>query len=532
MHVAVDDNESEGLARGIAAEMRGPTRRGGEGRIGVQNRNERESGVESCKVRCKGAGMRTKREMETGKKVKEHRTTAGPRSSETECEAGRAQTLWGLPPNARLSYLAEGGANIVYRVSLSNHESSRDGEAYGVEGSDKTVRPVRTRRDQQSKNTNQNSKPRESSSQSSSPSQSSSRMLNTLLLRNRLLRLRKGTPAARSYVEILAHFDAYIRPLFGAHEVVDQALVLLPPGLTAGLNRQLREREAGAEAEARMQTATAMDKTRNERNEKNAESIEARPRGRRGVYLAEDEPFGLLITDMTPAAAASVADPGAGTGEWQQMWEFKPKWLVQSPSAPRDARRCRTCALRAMKRHDAAMAAATATCGVECQIGNTDERRKKAEEIGKDKDSFLSSALSSAHAFCPLDLVSDKFDDVLRAARCVVAGQQQHHALHHHPLHHHAGCRPLNDSSGDSAVWLARLLHRHPTLTTLRARQQQFDAVGLGGADAALEERAVAMALRDCTMYVRVRVCLGLWIPWYMRKHTELKLTIQCVAYT
>ena len=30
--------------------------------------------------------------------------------------------------------------------------------------------------------------------------------------------------------------------------------------------------------------------------------------------------------------------------------EFKPKWLAQSPTAPKGARRCRTCALRALRK--------------------------------------------------------------------------------------------------------------------------------------------------------------------------------------
>ncbi|KAK5109135.1 hypothetical protein LTR62_007497 [Meristemomyces frigidus] len=45
---------------------------------------------------------------------------------------------------------------------------------------------------------------------------------------------------------------------------------------------------------------------------------------------------GFLVEDMTPQ-------------EGETLHEFKPKWLDQSPSAPRGATRCRTCALRAMR---------------------------------------------------------------------------------------------------------------------------------------------------------------------------------------
>jgi inositol-pentakisphosphate 2-kinase len=59
---------------------------------------------------------------------------------------------------------------------------------------------------------------------------------------------------------------------------------------------------------------------------------------RRGAYLATDEEHAIFVPDMSPQH------------QRERFIEFKPKWLIQSPSAPAAARRCRTCALREMRR--------------------------------------------------------------------------------------------------------------------------------------------------------------------------------------
>ncbi|KAJ5984313.1 hypothetical protein N7481_006412 [Penicillium waksmanii] len=132
----------------------------------------------------------------------------------------------------------------------------------------------------------------------------------------KLLRLRKQTASDVCYKEIAANFNAKIRPLFQTDELVDQTLIRLPDDLIPHCNQLLRAEERNG----------------------------SRPAKRHGGYLALNEPFGLLITDMT---VFNDADPGA------TLAEFKPKWLLQSPSAPVGAERCRTCALREMKNRDA-----------------------------------------------------------------------------------------------------------------------------------------------------------------------------------
>jgi inositol-pentakisphosphate 2-kinase len=274
-----------------------------------------------------------------------------------------------LPLGAQLVYLAEGGANIIYRIVLpaSLPKSSRLGPSSPVANDSFTV-----------------------------PAE----------FKGKLLRLRKDTPAGVSYQEIVRNFDKNIRPLFKPEELVDQELHYLPKGLVQRCNEQLRA----------------------------AELTGKRPKQRRGVFLSVTEPFGLLVTDMT-----SYGNPGTDVAE------LKPKWLLQSPSAPTGARKCRTCALRDMKNHDA--------------------RRVGAMET---------------RSFCPLDLVSDKFEHVLRATK-FVKGQKDH-------------------------ARLARVLYRNPTLLKLLAHQKNMKDVGNYGPSPSSRDKSLAMTIRDCTMFIKVAI--------------------------
>ncbi len=132
------------------------------------------------------------------------------------------------------------------------------------------------------------------------------------VLRGVLLRLRKHTPSSVPYNQLVSDFDTFLAPLFLAENLIQPTPfeIFSPYSFFATLNEALMAREA----EGR------------------------RPRKRRGIYLATDEKYGLLVKDMTPR------------NEKENMVDFKPKWLIQSPSAPADAKRCRTCALREMRR--------------------------------------------------------------------------------------------------------------------------------------------------------------------------------------
>ncbi|KAH8704175.1 inositol-pentakisphosphate 2-kinase-domain-containing protein [Talaromyces proteolyticus] len=263
-----------------------------------------------------------------------------------------------LPNDIQLQYLAEGGANIVYRIALPPifNVPPSEIEYYG----DITPPPTEI----------------EDS-------------LEARLFRRNLVRLRKDVQFGFPYRDTANNFNTKIRHLFRPEELVDQILVRLPPDLTARCNEQLRASERTGK----------------------------RPTKRHGVYLAPNEPFGMLITDMT-----NFADPAATV-----VAELKPKWLVQSPSAPAGARRCRTCALRDMKN------------------SNTDGG----------KPAQPPQLLELSRSFCPLDLISEKIEDIQRVTRIFKGRSDQ--------------------------IRIAKALCRHPTLLNLVSLQQAHNDVGLRG---------------------------------------------------
>ncbi|MCJ1473086.1 hypothetical protein MMC13_001736 [Lambiella insularis] len=199
-------------------------------------------------------------------------------------------SLFSLPPSLRLSFLAEGGANIVYRMHLrpstppssSAFLSSDDEYGHGT--------PPPTEIDFPYSPPNWNH-----------------------ILKNRLLRLRKALPTATPIREAQAYLDEVITKLFEPEQLVAQKVVLLPLGLVAQCNADLR----AIELEGR------------------------RAQTRKGQRLDESSDVGLVVQDMS-------AEGWEGEGDVACL-EFKPKWLAQSPSAPLGARRCRTCALREMR---------------------------------------------------------------------------------------------------------------------------------------------------------------------------------------
>ncbi|KAI9742570.1 MAG: Inositol-pentakisphosphate 2-kinase [Claussenomyces sp. TS43310] len=210
-----------------------------------------------------------------------------------------------LPQNVELRYLAEGAANIVYKV-------------------DSSAAPA--------------------------------------IFKGKLLRLRKDLPTTLPCAEAWERWNQHIRPLLAPSEMLSPELIALPDQLIARLNQHLRHLETVVQGRLDVGHPT----THRDR----------RPPSRHGVYLAPDA-HGLLVTDMTPAGDAAVL-------------EFKPKWLAQSPSAPSDAVRCRTCALNARREHL--------------------QRRRHAGP-------------ASPATFCPLRLASPSEDEVRKAAASLLDPQ-------------------------------------------------------------------------------------------------------------
>lgn len=170
-----------------------------------------------------------------------------------------------------------------------------------------------------------------------------------------------------------------------------------------------------------------------------------RPANRHGVYVNESEIHGTLVPDMSSDARSMGI-------------EFKPKWLLQSPSAPAGSKRCRTCALRAMK------AAATPV-----RFEST-------------------SARDGEGGFCPLNLVSGDREKVSTVVEQLLSSEKY---------------SDLDRMRvGDQ---LMRWLPKSGLLLRLRELQQTLDPEGVLEADLEAQGFLTAMTLRDCTLFLKVR---------------------------
>ncbi|MCJ1297675.1 Inositol-pentakisphosphate 2-kinase [Hypocenomyce scalaris] len=241
------------------------------------------------------------------------------------------------------------------------------------------------------------------------------------IFQRKLLRLRKALPSTTSVLVSQQKFEKVIQPLVPSEYLVQQDLVKLPPGLQANCNQNLRQMEEDG----------------------------TRPRKRHGTYLAVDATFGTLVTDMTSAG-----------NQGQVVIDFKPKWLAQSPSAPAGSRRCRTCALRAMR---------------------------KASGKHHDQQPFKPHFPHNPPDFCPLDLFSGESNRL-----------------------HSAVIAILNNSGCPSSAieWLIPRLMEfftgNPLLGLLQSLQQSLDPNGVSQINVNESNFMTAMTLRDCTMFVVV----------------------------
>ncbi|KAI9823041.1 MAG: Inositol-pentakisphosphate 2-kinase [Thelocarpon impressellum] len=276
-----------------------------------------------------------------------------------------------LPPDSLVRYLAEGAANVVYRISPPPTPHRDDDAGPGVNG-------------------------------------------HHAISKGRLLRLRKELHSTVPYEQSVRSFHDIIAPLFPPQSLVDHDLVALPDDFIARRNAELRADELAGRRKA----------------------------CRRSLYLAGADRYGALITDMSP-----------DHGKHEVLVDFKPKWLAQSASAPANAKRCRTCALRARR--------------------NAVRRTKGAP---------------AETSFCPLDLVSRNASHILRAVRLIL--EESHGSQHH--------------DQGALERRLTSYLLGHPVLRRLRELQLELDARGVLGGDPTSQDFLLATTLRDCTMLVRV----------------------------
>ncbi|MCJ1444865.1 MAG: Inositol-pentakisphosphate 2-kinase [Stictis urceolatum] len=294
-----------------------------------------------------------------------------------------------LPDSLELTYLAEGAANIVYRLRSpieGTFANSLSLSGSVTESFGKTTPP-----------------PTEIEALEAIGAQ----QLDDSFMQGKLLRLRKDVPSATSIIEAQVGYEDLIAPLFDPNHLVQQTVVEISNRTLGDLDLQLKEMDAK----------------------------EQRPARRRGQYLRK-EGFAVLVTDMSVREGKDVVTV-----------EVKPKWLLQSPSAPRDAKRCRTCALSAM-------------------------RNSKNEHPS---------------IICPLYLVSKDKKDVEKTMRRLI---QRRDGI-------------PNDLSNLSGS-LADFIMHSSLLSTLKDLQASKDPVGTIASDTHGEDFRVAMTLRDCTLFLRV----------------------------
>lgn len=144
-----------------------------------------------------------------------------------------------------------------------------------------------------------------------------------------LLRLRKGVDSAFKSLLTFVALQNTFYPLFSKELILDTYIIRIPRSLIERENLVLKEREASGD---RLAKRAGLYLTR--------PSSETTPDGK----LEQYEHYGFLVEDMTPTASNEV-----GISRREVLIEFKPKWLLPSPTAPQGARRCRTCALKALK---------------------------------------------------------------------------------------------------------------------------------------------------------------------------------------
>ncbi|EXJ90797.1 hypothetical protein A1O1_03901 [Capronia coronata CBS 617.96] len=265
-----------------------------------------------------------------------------------------------------------------------------------------------------------------------------------------ILRLRKDLPSTKPAVEVLRDFESRIYPLFAGHGYGDflmkQALYQLTPEMVHDANVELSEMETETETETETQleadnSSDDHDNVTSAAEHRAKATVRVRHPHRRHVYLPsyETEKYGILMQNLK--------GPGI-----DQLVEFKPKWLVQSPSAPSDARNCRTCALNAM-------------------------RRAAGHHQGRGDSGF-----------CPLDLLAGPDEEEVLGRALTKIYQP-------------------SVERGMQAFISSFRQRVQPALRHLLTLQEKHGSVGLDDfRDPAGKDLDLAMALRDCSVFLALKV--------------------------
>ncbi|KAF3915360.1 hypothetical protein AA313_de0206267 [Arthrobotrys entomopaga] len=358
-----------------------------------------------------------------------------------------------------------------------------------------------------------------------------------------LIRLRKYLPNFPTTLQLYTHLHKIFVPLLPS-STLDTKLVEISPEVLKALNTRLQQ---------------------NDRDSTLQEGQLPNIGGKRKGRLDESERWGLIVEDMTPGVyhkynnaanqtleqskrsqsreAFSLAllkeslrqrtEDGEEKKEtkvdvsamdaralarngWRDLLtvEFKPKYLVQSPDAPKDWKLCRTCALRSMRSRSV-----------------SERSTASANSERGDEGQYI------APVYCPLDLVSTDHDRVMTAVEAIISRDDgvlvvnEAEILVTDTALGEDGISPWLDILDASIVdiltsyfsdpaCVTRVLadlQQHfggkfgvlaPPTPTLEISAEEMSRMLAGHPTTAKigEDICTAMSLRDCTVYVRIWV--------------------------
>ncbi|CAN6640863.1 hypothetical protein TRVA0_018S01486 [Trichomonascus vanleenenianus] len=218
-------------------------------------------------------------------------------------------------------------------------------------------------------------------------------------LKKRLLRLRKNCRGAPSTQQLYCFAEAHLEPFLGQY-IVPVELVLISRDLLRALAHY-------------------------------------------GINADETHALLVDLVGSGPTHILKLANCAVQPCERSLVVEFKPKWLLQSPNAPGNAQRCRTCALR----------------------------RKRGKPSG----------------FCPLDLGSDDPSRVSKAVSALFEGYA-----------------PAAITAPRLIASVTQFILRSDLIKELKL-MQSWDTKGILGYGVELPvDFLVAMTCRDCTVFLEI----------------------------
>ena len=277
----------------------------------------------------------------------------------------------------------------------------------------------------------------------------------TQALQGLLLRVRKHTATmSLNSHQVVDGYERRIRPLFSPRYLLHQQSVRLGRDVTIRLQRALVD----------------------------AEQDGIRPSKRHGEYLLHQSDDGERL-DYNPGIIVQDLSPSVPS---ERLLEFKPKWLIPSRSTPEKSRRCRTCALREMRRAD------------ETPPGRGDSNLCPLDLLSG-KSYVLKPALQTLWT---VDQFRDEIDD--KSDMCSNSNADLAPGSAADDMGILASTEQKNDTRIESFETEFRRKVQ-PLLGRLKALQAIHCHVGLQDFDAGADDDiSLAMTLRDCSVFVKI----------------------------